>query len=192
MLIDSLQIPAIFVKRKQGEILRRATLTGLAWVELHCGRAQLIEDRPGHVSPPMPWPPEEVCASSPCANGGICTSSGVDPTSLHRSGTMYVYSEYTCNCPTNFTGEHCENTQEQSTCVDDPTWRNSATGAGCEAYQPTQWCHNCSTLLVNNNCIIDQGLVGPKGATQLAIEPINRMTYAYVACPASCGICKSN
>jgi len=33
-------IPVIFTSRGQGQVLRRAALSGPTWVELHCGRTQ--------------------------------------------------------------------------------------------------------------------------------------------------------
>ena len=186
-LAGSLQIPTIFVGNNEGEILRRAAIAGNAWVELHCGRAQLIEDRQGHLTPPIPWPPEDICASSPCENGATCLS-GVDPTTLHLSGTKYVYSEYTCKCHPGFSGEHCESLPaskgEQSTCKDDPAWRNWVTQAGCAEYNKSnatkQWCHT------------DRGSVPwtPADFTDGgSIDPINRLIDAYEGCPASCGAC---
>ena len=199
--VDSLQIPTIFVGRKQGEILRRAAIAGNSWVELHCGRVQVIEDRHERQSPPIVWPPEDVCASSPCENGGTCVS-GADPTTLHSSGTVWVYSEYTCDCPSGFTGPQCDRAG-QLACEDDPTvralhfplshsfshknmkspcaeqWKNWVTGLGCAEYKKSkQWCHT------------DQGKLGRNDNRTLgAIDPINLLIYAYQACPASCGTC---
>lgn len=175
--VDSLQIPTIFVGQKQGEILRRAAMTGNSWVELHCGRVQVIEDRHERQSPPIVWPPEDVCASSPCENGGTCVS-GADPTTLHSSGDVWVYSEYTCNCPFGFTGPQC-NRAGQPACEDDPTWKNWVTQLGCAEYKKSnQWCHT------------DQGKLGRNdNQTQGAIDPVNLLIYAYQACPASCGTC---
>ena len=176
VIVDSLQIPTIFVGQKEGEILRRAAAAGNTWVELHCGSAQLIEDPRGQRSPPMRWPPEDVCASSPCKNGATC-ASGADPGVLHLSGTVYTYSDYTCNCSS---GEHCEASGgNQPACKDDPTWHNWVTGTGCAEYRKSnQWCHT------------DQGKLGLNdNETERATDPINRLLYAYEACPASCGTC---
>ena len=179
VIVDSLQIPTIFVGQKEGEILRRAAAAGNTWVELHCGSAQLIEDPRGQRSPPMRWPPEDVCASSPCKNGATC-ASGADPGVLHLSGTVYTYSDYTCNCSSGFAGEHCEASGgNQPACKDDPTWHNWVTGTGCAEYRKSnQWCHT------------DQGKLGLNdNETERATDPINRLLYAYQACPASCGTC---
>lgn len=183
----SLQIPTIFVGQKQGEILRRAATTGNSWVELHCSRVQQIDDQHGHIFPPIRWPPEDDCVSNPCKNGATCVA-GADPTQLHRSGTRFVYSGYTCSCPGGFSGEHCEGYMRPSTCTDDPTWRNWVTGANCTELLE-QWKVSPQGL-INLSCQKDKGtLEKVDNETEMAGDAVNRLIYAYEACRATCAMC---